>query len=162
VFPFRCLMNALLIISLGSLGLASPLFAMATPKQYGIRFDVSWEILRSGFNSSLDVALEADTYGESWALQVQSPYEMHLITPRGKARVIGLKTQLDSPSDNPFDTVVLSERQFAKLLGIRMEAIDTVSKDIFIELPVVPGDEQTFILKANPKYFVSVTLHIQL
>lgn len=137
--------------------------ALAVPlKQYSFSFDVSWEILRSGFNSTLDVALEADTYGESWTLQVNNPYDIHLITPRAKARVIGLKTQAASPADNPFDTVVLSERQFAQLLGIQMEAIEPAGKEIFIELPVVPGDEQTFVLKANPKYFVSVTLHINL
>lgn len=141
---------------------AKPLEASVPLKQYSFSFDVSWEILRSGFNSTLDVALEADTYGETWTLKVLNPFEMQLITPRGKARVIGIKAQPASPEDNPFDTVVLSEKQFAELLGIQMDAISTVPKDIFIELPVVPGDEQTFVLKANPKYFVSVTLQIQL
>lgn len=125
-------------------------------------FVVHWEIMRSGFNNTLDVALEADTYGEEWQLEIKAADNILLKTPRGSTRVIGLKSS-DHPSNlAPFDILVINEEELARLLG--MEDVSAVDwgRDLFIDFSSEGRDEQTFTFKANPKYFVSVNLRFHI
>ncbi len=125
-------------------------------------FVVHWEILRSGFNNTLDVALEADTYGEEWALEMRSNETMLLKTPRGSTRVIGLKTT-DDPADlAAFDTLVVNEQELARLLGIQDENLTPWGRDIMISFSSLGPEEQNFVFKVNPKYFVSVNMRFTL
>ncbi len=125
-------------------------------------FAVNWEILRSGFNSTLDVALEADTYGEEWILEIDHDQGTTLRTPRGTTPVIGVKSS-DDPADRaPFDLLVINEPELARLLGIHQEGPLSTQQEVFLEFRSDGPDEQTFTFKANPKYFVSVSLKFQL
>lgn len=125
-------------------------------------FLVNWEILRSGFNNTLDVALEADTYGEEWVLEIRSPDNIILQTPRGQTRVIGLKTNPDPESLAPFDVLVVNEQELGRLLGIQDDAVTPWGRDIFLDFAADGPEEQTFTFKANPKYFVSVNMKFSL
>lgn len=125
-------------------------------------FAVNWEILRSGFNNTLDVALEADTYGEEWTLEIRPDEGTFLRTPRGTTAVVGIKSS-DDPSDlSPFDLLVINEQELARLLGIHEDTLTPWGKEIFLEFRSDGPEEQTFTFKANPKYFVSASLKFQL
>lgn len=142
-------------------GLLIPADAKASPSLV-FPFAVNWEILRSGFNNTLDVALEADTYGEEWALEIRPDEGTFLRTPRGTTAVVGIKSS-DDPSDlSPFDLLVINEEELARLLGIHEDTIAPWGKEIFIEFRSDGPEEQTFIFKANPKYFVSASLRFQI
>ncbi len=125
-------------------------------------FVVNWEILRSGFNNTLDVALEADTYGEEWAIEVHGYDAMLLKTPRGSTRVIGIKANEDPADLAPFDTLVVNEQELARLLGIQDDNINPWGREIFIDFSSYGPEEQTFVFKVNPKYFVSVNFRFTL
>ncbi|RZA11675.1 MAG: hypothetical protein EOP10_32705 [Proteobacteria bacterium] len=125
-------------------------------------FAVNWEILRSGFNNTLDVALEADTYGEEWVLEMRSEENITLKTPRGSTRVIGLKSSFDPASSAPFDILVVNEQELARLLGIEDDTVAPWGSDVFLAFASDGPDEQKFTFKANPKYFVSVNLKFSL
>lgn len=125
-------------------------------------FLVNWEILRSGFNNTLDVALEADTYGEQWVLEMHNPDNIVLKTPRGRTRVIGLKSSQDPSDTAPFDVLVVNEQELARLLGIQDDSVAPWGRDVFIDFTTDSPEEQRFTFKANPKYFVSVNLRFNL
>lgn len=125
-------------------------------------FVVNWEILRSGFNNTLDVALEADTYGEEWVLELRSENSMVLKTPRGSTPVIGIKSNFDPESRAPFDILVISEQELSRLLGIQDDTSTPWGHDVFIDFASDGPEEQTFTFKGNPKYFMSVNLRINL
>lgn len=125
-------------------------------------FLVNWEILRSGFNNTLDVALEADTYGEQWVLEMHNPDNIVLATPRGRTRVIGLKSSSDPSDTAPFDVLVVSEQELARLLGIQDDSVAPWGRDVFIDFTADNPEEQRYTFKANPKYFVSVNLRFNL
>jgi hypothetical protein len=125
-------------------------------------FLVNWEVLRSGFNNTLDVALEADTYGEEWVLEMRSEDSITLKTPRGSTRVIGLKSSSDPSNTAPFDTIVINEQELARLLGIHDDAVAPWGTDVFLAFASDGPEEQRFTFKANPKFFVSVNLKFSL
>ncbi|MBC7530594.1 MAG: hypothetical protein H7318_03385 [Oligoflexus sp.] len=138
-----------------------PLEVKASPSLI-FPFAVNWEILRSGFNNTLDVALEADTYGEEWILEIRPDEGTFLRTPRGTTAVVGIKSS-DDPSDlSPFDLLVINEQELARLLGIHEDTQTPWGKEIFLEFRSDGPEEQTFTFKANPKYFVSASLKFQL
>lgn len=120
------------------------------------RFPVTWELMRSGFNA-LDVALEAENYSEYWALLYLNPDEIELLTPRGRARVVGIRSNAMTPDGYP-DLLIVSETDFGRLLGLEPDPTADLDKFIAIELPTLDSNEQNFSLKASPKYFVSVQL----
>ncbi|RYZ54858.1 MAG: hypothetical protein EOP07_15240 [Proteobacteria bacterium] len=125
-------------------------------------FAVNWEILRSGFNNTLDVALEADTYGEEWTLEIRPDEGIFLRTPRATTAVIGIKSSDDPEDLAPFDLLVIKEEELARLLGITEEAAGALGKEVFLEFRSDGPEEQTFTFKANPKYFVSASLKLTL
>ena len=127
-------------------------------------FTVNWEILRSGFNNTLDVALEADTYGEEWTLEIDQDGGTTLRTPRGRTPIIGVKSSDDPEDFAPFDLLVIDEHELGRLLGITQDSQvpEEGSRKIFLEFRSDGLDEQTFTFMANPKYFVSVSLKFQL
>ena len=93
-FVGRCLLAMLFCLGLAIQGNAAPLASplepnVARPGYRFFRFPVTWELMRSGFNA-LDVALEAENYTEFWAILYLNNDEIDLLTPRGRARVIGL------------------------------------------------------------------------
>jgi hypothetical protein len=121
------------------------------------RFPVTWEIMRSGFNT-LDVALEAETYVETWAIHRINAEEVFLQTPRARVRVIPLL--IDSENSVAFDTLALTEVQFAQLLGITPVPLEAAERKILVQLPIAEAVEQNLILTASPKYFISVHLNL--
>lgn len=125
-------------------------------------FSANWEILRSGFNNTLDVALEADTYGEEWTLEVRPDDGILLRTPRGTIKAVGVKSSDDPAERAPFDLLVINEKQLAQLFGIQEDSLAPLGREIFLDFRSEGPEEQTFTFKANPKYFVSVVLHLQL
>jgi len=156
---------ARIFVSLLMLPLATTLHgaALASPEEPNItrpghrffRFPVTWELMRSGFNA-LDVALEAENYAEYWAILYSSPDEIDLLTPRGRARVFGIASLPQTAAGYP-DLLVVNEGDFARLLGLEPDP-SSAEQVIFIELPTQDSNEQSFMLKASPKYFVSVQL----
>jgi hypothetical protein len=138
--------------------------ALASPEEPPItrpghrifRFPVTWELMRSGFNA-LDVALEAENYAEYWALVYLSPDEIDLLTPRGRARVIGIAADSHTPRGYP-DMLIVNEGDLARLLGLEPDPSSSVEQVVFLELPTNDANEQNFTLKASAKYFVSVQL----
>lgn len=161
VFFLARLLTLLLLVPL-----AAPLHAavLASPEEPNItrpghrffRFPVTWELMRSGFNA-LDVALEAESYAEYWAILYISPDEIDLLTPRGRARVVGLASSPDTPAGYP-DTLVVNESDLARLLGLEADPSAPVEQVVFIALPIQESSEQSFTLKASSKYFVNVQL----
>lgn len=144
--------------------LASPLLSSQVKASPSLVFPfaVNWEILRSGFNNTLDVALEADTYGEEWILEIRPDEGTFLRTPRGTTSVVGIKSS-DDPSDlAPFDLLVINEQELARLLGIHEDSLTPWGREIFLEFRSDGPEEQTFTFKANPQYFVSASLRFQL
>jgi hypothetical protein len=136
--------------------LASPEEPNTTrPGHRFFRFPVNWELMRSGFNS-LDVALEAENYAEYWAILYSSPDEIDLLTPKGRARVFGIASDPQTAAGYP-DLLVVNEGDFARLLGLEPDP-SLGEQVIFIELPMQESNEQSIMLKASPKYFVSVQL----
>ncbi|MFY7928874.1 MAG: hypothetical protein ACOVS5_08370 [Oligoflexus sp.] len=121
------------------------------------RFPVTWEIMRSGFNT-LDVAMEAETYVESWAIHRVSAQEVYLLTPRARTRVVPLL--IDESNEVDFDTLALTEVQFAQLLGLAPVPVEAAERKILIQLPIAETVEQNLILTASPKYFISVHLNL--
>ncbi len=138
--------------------------ALASPEEPNItrpghrffRFPVTWELMRSGFNA-LDVALEAESYAEYWAILYISPDEIDLMTPRGRTRVVGIASHAQTPSGYP-DTLIVNEGDFARLLGLEPDPSASVDQAVFISLPMQDSSEQSFTLKASSKYFVNVQL----
>lgn len=120
------------------------------------RFPVTWELMRSGFNA-LDVALEAESYAEYWAILYLSPDEIDLLTPRGRARVVGIASSPETAAGYP-DTLLVNENDLARLLGLETDPSDSVEQLVFISLPMQESSEQSFTLKASSKYFVNVQL----
>jgi hypothetical protein len=120
------------------------------------RFPVTWELMRSGFNA-LDVALEAESYAEYWGLLYLSPDELELLTPRGRAPVVGIASDPKTPAGYP-DTLIINEGDLARLLGLEPDPAGSVEQVIFIALPMQDSNEQSFTLKASSKYFVNVQL----
>ncbi|HYX35515.1 MAG TPA: hypothetical protein VE954_20660 [Oligoflexus sp.] len=120
------------------------------------RFPVTWELMRSGFNA-LDVALEAESYAEYWAILYMNPDEIDLLTPRGRARVVGIASDPQTPAGYP-DMLIVNEGDLARLLGLEPDPAQSVEQVVFIKLPVHDNNEQTLALKASAKYFVSVQL----
>lgn len=161
VFFFARLLTLLLLVPL-----AAPLQAavLASPEEPNItrpghrffRFPVTWELMRSGFNA-LDVALEAESYAEYWAILYLSPDEIDLLTPRGRARVVGIASSPETPAGYP-DTLVVNESDLARLLGLETDPSDSMEQLVFISLPMQESSEQSFTLKASSKYFVNVQL----
>lgn len=129
---------------------------IARPGSRFFRFPVSWELMRSGFNA-LDVALEAENYTEYWAILYINPDEIDLMTPRGRARVIGIASDPETPAGYP-DILIVNEADFGRLLGLEPDPTGSVEKVVLIELPIHDSNEQSFTLKASPKYFVTVQL----
>ena len=125
--------------------------------QYFIELPVSWEILRSGFNT-LDAALEAETFVETLGFYYIDSYESYLITPRGRARVVTLAVQ--DPSTDTFDTLGLDESEFARILGIDHSPWHSSPSMVFIKTAAHESDSQTIVLTASPKYFISITLSL--
>ncbi len=121
-------------------------------------FTMGWEVLRSGFNT-LDVALEAETYLESWTIETTRT-EVYLVSPRARVRVLGIHTQ--GAYSAPFDTLLISETQLSTLLGINYKSPDNNDKLLFVELPLQDPVSQHFALTASPEYFISVSLTINL
>lgn len=139
--------------------LPSPTEPVVTRRGYTyVRFPVSWELMRSGFNA-LDVALETESYAEYWALLTLSDNEIELLTPRGRTRVIGIQSEPSEDAVYP-DILVVNEAEFARLLGLEPDPLGSLDKWLFIDLPARDIGEQNFTLKASPKYFVSVQLTI--
>lgn len=160
-FFFGRILIALLLLPLAgavnAASLASPEEPnVARPGHRYFRFPVTWELMRSGFNA-LDVALEAENYAEYWAILYVSADEIELMTPRGRARVIGIASDPKTPAAYP-DTLIVNEGDFARLLGLEPDPSGPVEKVVFIELPMQDSNEQSFTLKASPKYFVTVRL----
>jgi hypothetical protein len=120
------------------------------------RFPVTWELMRSGFNA-LDVALEAESYAEYWAILYLSPDEIDLLTPRGRARVVGIASSPETAAGYP-DTLLVNENDLARLLGLETDPSDSVEQLVFISLPMQESSEQSLTLKASSKYFVNVQL----
>lgn len=138
---------------------ASPLPSPPSPSANRLghvyfRFPVSWEMLRSGFNT-LDVALESENYAEYWAILYLSPDEIELISPHGRTHVVGIHSELENTSGYP-DTLVISEAEFGRLLGLETDPSNNLEKLIFLDLPISESKEQSIVLKANLKYFVSI------
>lgn len=121
-------------------------------------FAVNWEILRSGFNNTLDGALEADTYGEQWVLELGANERIILKTPRGSARVVGLKTNPDPNNHAPFDVLVIKESDLSRILGIDDDDTPLVARDVLMDFTSQATEDQRITFQANPKYFVSVNL----
>jgi hypothetical protein len=148
------------------LPLAAPLQAavLASPETPNVtrpghrffRFPVTWELMRSGFNA-LDVALEAESYAEYWALLYTSPDEIDLLTPRGRARVIGISSDPSTTAGYP-DTLIVNEGDLARLLGLDPDPSASIEQVIFLSLPMQDSNEQSFTLKSSSKYFVNVQL----
>lgn len=159
-FLMRALILMLLLLPAASLhaaALASPEAPnIARPGHRFFRFPVTWELMRSGFNA-LDVALEAESYAEYWAILYISPEEIDLLTPRGRARVVGIASQPTTPAGYP-DTLIVNEGDLARLLGLEPDPSASVEQAVFLALPVQDNNEQTFTLKASSRYFVNVQL----
>jgi hypothetical protein len=137
--------------------LPSPIEPVSTkPGSLYLKFPVSWELIRSGFNSQ-DVALEAENYFEYWAIYYINPLEIYLLTPRGKAQVIGMRAHADTPLNFP-DFLAISELELSRLLGLESEPLGPIDQSILIELPIGEGKEQSINLKSNLNYFISVHL----
>jgi hypothetical protein len=151
------LLLAPLALPLQAATLARPEEPISTRQGYRyFRFPVTWELMRSGFNA-LDVALEAENYAEYWAILYLSPDEIELLTPRGRARVVGLASDPKTPAGYP-DTLIVNEGDLARLLGLEPDPADSVEQVIFVSLPMQDSSEQSFTLKASSKYFVNVQL----
>lgn len=131
--------------------------ALSLQNPFSFRFAVNWELMRSGFNT-LNVALEAEAFQETWTLEQDKFDQAYLSSPRARVPVIGIQTQGQGPA--PFDTLVLSEAALAQLLGLQNQALIESEKWIFVELPVRDALPQTFVLTASPRYFISVTLNL--
>ncbi len=117
---------------------------------------VTWELLRSGFNT-LDAALEAETFAEIWSIYQVSAYETYLITPRGRARLVTLTLHPDSAPQS-YDTLALYESEFARVLGIDHNPLHSLDTMVLITLPEPDAEPQTIVLTASPQYFVSVSI----
>lgn len=157
----RFLTLLLLVLLLPTLSQAATLASPEEPNisRHGhrfFRFPVTWELMRSGFNE-LDVALEAESYAEYWAILYISPDEIDLLTPRGRARVVGIASDSKTSAGYP-DTLVVNEGDFARLLGLEPDPSASVEQAVFISLPMQDSTEQSFTLKASSKYFVNVQL----
>ncbi len=125
-------------------------------------FQVSWEILRSGFNNTLDVALEADTYAEEWVLVINSDDSLLLKTPHASVPVFGVKTSEGPNAIAPFDVLIVNEKDMAKIFGIQEDTTQPWGREIFLDFTSEGPEEQTLTFNANPKYFMSLTLRFQL
>ncbi len=117
---------------------------------------VTWELLRSGFNT-LDAALEAETFSETWGLYQVSPYEYYLLTTRGKTRFIPLRMQEETP-EGSWDTLALNESEFARVLGIDHSPWHSLDAMIFLALHQIDAESQTIVLTASPQYFISISI----
>jgi hypothetical protein len=118
---------------------------------------VTWEVLRSGFNT-LDAALEAETFSEVWGLHLASAYEAYLITPRGKARIVTSRLLSETP-EGGWDTAILNEAEFARILGIDHSPWHPLDALVFMRLEQTENDSQMITLTASPQYFISVTIY---
>ncbi len=107
----------------------------------------------------MDVALEAETYTEYWAILYVGPDEIELLTPRGRAQVIGLHHGDEAEGTYP-NLLIINESEFTRLLGMDPDPNGILDKWVFVDLPTRETNEQNFTLKASPKYFISVQLTI--
>lgn len=144
---------------------ASPMPSPVTPScaRAGciyVRLPVNWGILRSGFNT-LDVPLEAENSSEYWAILYKDPDDIELLTPHGRARVIGIKSGFDSNTQYP-DILVLNEVEFSRILGLEFNPLIAAEQTIFIDLPIHDSTDQTLVLKTSSKFFISLHLSISL
>lgn len=125
-----------------------------------VRLPVSWGIVRSGFNT-LDVPLEAENSSEYWGVLYRDADDIELHTPRGKTRVVGIRSGLNPNTPYP-DILALNEVEFSRILGLEFNHLMTAEQIIFIDLPIQDGTEQTLVLKTSSKFFVSLQLSIGL
>lgn len=121
-------------------------------------FPVSWEIMQSGLNS-LDVALEAENFTEYWALAWHGDDSLSLINERARIRVIRVHS-FGEEGESPFHYLVLNEAEFTRFLGLDSSLAGRDDKVIWMQLPDPEALEQSFVLKASSKYFVTVHLSI--